>query len=172
MRIGGGTPGGQTVRVGGQHGASDRRTVSAALGEEAPQTGAASDGRRYLYQWIAQLRWQRLKPFEKFAQMLPRHEQGLLNYCHAPVRFGVVEAVNGNIRALIRRGRGDKNLRYLSRNSLGNLGPSMSYPAPPYRPLTMCRGFSTKPSSRSQVKYVDPNPIMPLSSHFRKMRMA
>jgi transposase len=45
--------------------------------------------------------------------MLLRHEQGLLNYCHAPVRFGVVEAVNGNIRALIRRGRGYKNLRYL-----------------------------------------------------------
>jgi transposase len=45
--------------------------------------------------------------------MLLRHEQGLLNYCRAPVRFGVVEAVNGNIRALIRRGRGYKNLRYL-----------------------------------------------------------
>ena len=69
--------------------------------------------RRYLYQWMAQLRWQRLKPFEKFSKMLLRHEQGLLNYCHAPVRFGVVEAVNGNIRALIRRGRGYKNLRYL-----------------------------------------------------------
>ena len=69
--------------------------------------------RRYLYQWVAQLRWQRLKPFEKFAKMLLRHEQGLLNYCRAPVRFGVVEAVNGNIRALIRRGRGYKNLRYL-----------------------------------------------------------
>jgi transposase len=68
---------------------------------------------RYLHEWIAQLRWQRLKPFEKFAKMLLRHEQGLLNYCHAPVRFGVVEAVNGNIRALIRRGRGYKNLRYL-----------------------------------------------------------
>jgi transposase len=55
---------------------------------------------------------QRLKPFGKFAKMLLRHDQGLLNYCHAPVRFGVVEAVNGNIRALIRRGRGYKNLRY------------------------------------------------------------
>jgi hypothetical protein len=29
------------------------------------------------------------------------------------VRFGVVEAVNGNIRMLINRGRGYKNLRYL-----------------------------------------------------------
>ena len=30
-----------------------------------------------------------------------------------PVRFGVVEAVNANIKALLRRGRGYKNLRYL-----------------------------------------------------------
>jgi hypothetical protein len=29
------------------------------------------------------------------------------------VRFGVVEAINGNIKALLRRGRGYKNLRYL-----------------------------------------------------------
>jgi hypothetical protein len=45
--------------------------------------------------------------------MLLRHQEGLLNYCHAPVRFGVVEAVNGNIKALLRRGRGYKNLSYL-----------------------------------------------------------
>jgi len=68
---------------------------------------------RYLHQWIDQLRWQRLEPFKKLAEMLLRHQEGLLNYCHAPVRFGVVEAVNGNIKALLRRGRGYKNLRYL-----------------------------------------------------------
>jgi transposase len=69
--------------------------------------------RRYLNQWIDQLRWQRLEPFKKLAEMLLRHQEGLLNYCHVPVRFGVVEAVNGNIKALLRRGRGYKNLRYL-----------------------------------------------------------
>ncbi len=68
---------------------------------------------RYLNQWIDQLRWQRLEPFQKLAEMLLRHQEGLLNYCHAPVRFGVVEAVNGNIKALLRRGRGYKNLHYL-----------------------------------------------------------
>jgi hypothetical protein len=31
----------------------------------------------------------------------------------AQVRFGVVEAVNGNIRMLINRGRGYQNFRYL-----------------------------------------------------------
>jgi transposase len=68
---------------------------------------------RYLNQWIDQLRWQRLEPFKKLAEMLLRHQEGLLNYCRYPVRFGVVEAVNGNIKALLRRGRGYKNLRYL-----------------------------------------------------------
>ncbi|MGO9094214.1 MAG: transposase [Bryobacteraceae bacterium] len=37
----------------------------------------------------------------------------MLNYCRTKVRLGVVEAVNGNIKALLRRGRGYKNLRYL-----------------------------------------------------------
>jgi hypothetical protein len=37
----------------------------------------------------------------------------ILNYCRTKVPLGVVEAVNGNIKALLRRGRGYKNLRYL-----------------------------------------------------------
>lgn len=68
---------------------------------------------RYLKGWIAQLRWQRLKPFEKLAHMLLDHLDGILNHCRVKVRFGVVEAINGNIKALLRRGRGYKNLRYL-----------------------------------------------------------
>lgn len=68
---------------------------------------------RYLHKWIDQLRWQRLEPFKKLAELLLRHQEGILNYCRVPVRFGVVEAINGNIKALLRRGRGYKNLRYL-----------------------------------------------------------
>ena len=68
---------------------------------------------RYLQNWIDQLRWQRLKPFEKLARMLLDHLDGILNYCRTKVRMGVVEAVNGNIKSLLRRGRGYKNLRYL-----------------------------------------------------------
>jgi transposase len=68
---------------------------------------------RYLNQWIDQLRWQRLEPFKKLAVMLLRHQEGILNYCRAKVPFGVVEAVNGNIKSLLRRGRGYKNLHYL-----------------------------------------------------------
>jgi transposase len=67
----------------------------------------------YLAKWIDQLKWQRLKPFEKLAETLLKHAEGIANYCRTKVRFGVVEAVNGNIRMLINRGRGYKNLRYL-----------------------------------------------------------
>ena len=67
----------------------------------------------YLQKWMDQLKWQRLKPFEDLAAMLLKHLDGIVNYCRTKVRFGVVEAVNGNIRMLINRGRGYKNLRYL-----------------------------------------------------------
>jgi hypothetical protein len=69
--------------------------------------------RRYLHSWIDQLKWQRRKPFQDLALMLLRHQEGLLNYCRTKVPFGVVEAVNGNIKPLIRQGRGYRNLRYL-----------------------------------------------------------
>ena len=67
----------------------------------------------YLRKWIDQLRWQRLPSFQKLADMLFKHLEGILNYCRTKVRFGVVEAINGNIRMLINRGRGYKNMRYL-----------------------------------------------------------
>ena len=68
---------------------------------------------RYLKSWTLQLRWQRLPAFEKLAHLLIDHLDGILNHCRVKVRFGVVEAINGNIKALLRRGRGYKNLRYL-----------------------------------------------------------
>ena len=67
----------------------------------------------YLRKWMDQLRWQRLPSFQKLAKMLLNHLDGILNYCRTKVRFGVVEAINGNIRMLINRGRGYKNMRYL-----------------------------------------------------------
>lgn len=67
----------------------------------------------YLASWVRQLRWQRLPPFNQLAKMLLDHHEGLINYYRYRVRFGVVEALNGNIRTLLRRGRGYQNLRYL-----------------------------------------------------------
>jgi transposase len=45
---------------------------------------------RYLQSWIDQLRWQRLKPMEKLAEMLLKHLEGILNYCRTKVPMGVV----------------------------------------------------------------------------------
>jgi len=68
---------------------------------------------RYLQSWIDQLRWQRLAPMEKLANMLLNHLEGILNYCKTKIPMGVVEAVNANIKALLRRGRGYRDLNYL-----------------------------------------------------------
>jgi transposase len=45
--------------------------------------------------------------------MLQDHLDGILNYCRTKVPLGVVEAVNGNIKSLLRRGRGYEHLCYL-----------------------------------------------------------
>jgi hypothetical protein len=63
---------------------------------------------RYLQSWIDQLRWQRLPPFQRLAQMLADHLDGILNYCRTKVRFAVVEAINGNIKTLLRRAAATK----------------------------------------------------------------
>ena len=68
---------------------------------------------RYLQSWIDQLRWQRLAPMEKLANLLLNHLEGILNYCRTKIPMGVVEAVNSNIKALLRRGRGYRDLNYL-----------------------------------------------------------
>jgi transposase len=67
----------------------------------------------FLADWIRQLRWQRLPAMEKLAHLLVDHREGILNSYKVKVRFGVVEAINGNIRILLRRGRGYSNLEYL-----------------------------------------------------------
>ncbi len=68
---------------------------------------------RFLTNWLLALRWQRLPAFQKLGRMLTRHLDGILNYCHEKVPFGKVEAINGNIRAMLRRGRGYRDHEYL-----------------------------------------------------------
>ena len=69
--------------------------------------------RRFLESWLRALRWQRLPAFRKLGRLLTRHLDGILAYCHEKVPFGVVEAINGNIRAMLRRGRGYRDHEYL-----------------------------------------------------------
>lgn len=69
--------------------------------------------RSFFANWVRSIRWQRLPAFKKLAATLQRHLEGILSYCHHKVPFGVIEAINGNIRAVIRRGRGYRDHEYL-----------------------------------------------------------
>jgi transposase len=81
--------------------------------EKVPQLPSKAPFSRDFEDGGVGVRWQRLVPFQKLAYMLLDHLDGILNYCRTKVRFGVVEAINGNIKTLLRRGRGYKNLGYL-----------------------------------------------------------
>ncbi len=69
--------------------------------------------RRFFADWVRSLRWQHLPAFKKLVGTLQRHLEGILSYCRHKVPFGVVEAINANIRAVIRRGRGYRDHEYL-----------------------------------------------------------
>lgn len=71
--------------------------------------------RRFFENWKAQLKWQRLKPFEKFARMVESHWDGIAAYC-APqnkIALGFVEGLNNKIRVLQRRAYGLRDEEYL-----------------------------------------------------------
>jgi transposase len=69
--------------------------------------------RRFFEEWVASIRWQRLPAFKRLVATLRRHLAGLLAYCHHKVPFGMVEAINSNIRSIIARGRGYADHNYL-----------------------------------------------------------
>ena len=71
--------------------------------------------RKFFESWKSQLRWQRLKPFEKFAAMIERHWEGIVSYCHPDhkVSLGFMEGLNNKIRVIQRRAYGIKDQEYL-----------------------------------------------------------
>ena len=71
--------------------------------------------RTFFENWKAQLKWQRLKPFEEFAAMIERHWDGIVAYCHPDnkVSLGFMEGLNNKIRSIQRRAFGIKDQRYL-----------------------------------------------------------
>ena len=72
--------------------------------------------RRFFDNWKASLKWQRLKPYEKFAEMIERHWSGVAAYCkpeNKGIPLGFVEGLNNKIRVLQRRAYGIKDEEYL-----------------------------------------------------------
>src|SRR4030067_3549939 len=60
--------------------------------------------RRFFENWRAALKWQRLKPYEEFAQMIETHWDGIAAFCKPEnkVALGFVEGLNNKIRLLQR----------------------------------------------------------------------
>jgi len=71
--------------------------------------------RRFFDNWRAALKWQRLKPFEKFAEMIERHWDGIAAFCKPEnkVSLGFVEGLNNKIRVIQRRAYGIRDEEYL-----------------------------------------------------------
>jgi len=71
--------------------------------------------RRFFENWRESLKWQRLKPFEKFAAMIDKHWDGIAGYCRPEnkVSLGFVEGLNNKIRVIQRRSYGLRDEAYL-----------------------------------------------------------
>jgi transposase len=71
--------------------------------------------RKFFENWRGQLKWQRLKPYERFAELIDRHWDGIAAYCHPDnkVALGFVEGLNNKIRVIQRRAYGLHDEEYL-----------------------------------------------------------
>ena len=72
--------------------------------------------RKFFDHWRDALKWQRLGPFEKFAQMIDNHWDGIASFCrpeNKTVPLGFVEGLNNKIRVLHRRAFGLRDEEYL-----------------------------------------------------------
>jgi transposase len=71
--------------------------------------------RRFFDNWRAALKWQRLGPYEKFAEMIEQHWEGIAAYCRPEnkIALGFVEGLNNKVRVLQRRASGLRDEEYL-----------------------------------------------------------
>jgi len=83
--------------------------------------------RRFFENWRASLRWQRLKPYEAFAEMIDRHWDGIAAYCKPEnkVSLGFVEGLNNKIRVIQRRAYGLRDEEYLRLKILTCMLPAL-----------------------------------------------
>jgi transposase len=83
--------------------------------------------RRFFENWRASLKWQRLGPYEKFADMIDRHWDGIAAYCKPEnkVSLGFVEGLNNKIRVIQRRAYGLRDEEYLRLKILTCMLPAL-----------------------------------------------
>tara|TARA_B100001971_G_scaffold127166_1_gene117180 strand:- start:37 stop:1047 length:1011 start_codon:yes stop_codon:yes gene_type:complete len=83
--------------------------------------------RRFFENWRSSLKWQRLKPYEKFAEMIDHHWDGIAAYCKPEnkVSLGFVEGLNNKIRVIQRRAYGLRDEEYLRLKILTCMLPAL-----------------------------------------------
>jgi transposase len=83
--------------------------------------------RRFFENWRDALKWQRLNPYEKFADMIERHWDGIAAYCKPEnkVPLGFVEGLNNKIRVIQRRAYGLRDEQYLKLKILTCMLPAL-----------------------------------------------
>jgi transposase len=83
--------------------------------------------RRFFDNWRDALKWQRLKPYEKFADLIDRHWDGIAAYCKPEnkVALGFVEGLNNKIRVIQRRAYGLRDEEYLRLKVLSCMLPEI-----------------------------------------------
>ena len=71
--------------------------------------------RKFFENWRAALKWQRLRPYEEFAEMIDSHWDGIAAFIQLEdkVSLGFVEGLNNKIRVIQRRAYGLRDEEYL-----------------------------------------------------------
>jgi len=83
--------------------------------------------RKFFDNWKESLKWQRLQPYEEFAELIDRHWDGIAAYCKPEnkVSLGFVEGLNNKIRVFQRRAYGLKDQEYLKLKVLTCMLPEL-----------------------------------------------
>jgi transposase len=83
--------------------------------------------RRFFENWRQALKWQRLKPYERFAKTIDAHWSGIAAYCRAEnkVSLGFVEGLNNKVRVIQRRAYGFRDEDYLRLKILTCMLPAL-----------------------------------------------
>jgi len=83
--------------------------------------------RAFFERWKQGLKWQRLKPYRKFATMIDRHWDGIASYCRPEnkVSLGLVEGLNNKVRVIQRRAYGYRDEEYLKLKIIASFLPPL-----------------------------------------------
>jgi transposase len=80
---------------------------------------------KFFRHWVEQLKWSRLKPYYKFAEMIENHLDGMLNHCDKKVSLGFVESANLKARNVIRMAYGYRDKEYMKLKIIQTCTPWM-----------------------------------------------